>query len=132
MSSWSRFDEPELPPKAEFNSKLAESHITEEEYQHGQEVWKAFDYHNLGEHLDFYKQMDVLLVADVFEEFRSICLDYYGLDPAHYFTTPNLAWDALLKKTGVKLQLEFRMWGSGGTTQPLLSQHTLATYRTLC
>ena len=105
MSRWSRFDEPELPAKAEFYSKLAESHITDEEYEHGQEVWKAFDCDNLGDYHDLYMQTDVLLLADVFEEFRSICLDYYELDPAHYFTTPNLAWDALLKKTGVKLQL---------------------------
>ena len=48
---------------------------------------------------------DVLLLADVFENFRTICLDYYGLDPAHYFTTPNFAWEAMLKVTGVKLDL---------------------------
>ena len=50
---------------------------------------------------------DVLLLADVFEAFREVCLpeDFYGLDPAHYFTLPNFAWDAMLKKTGVKLEL---------------------------
>eukprot|EP01047_Picozoa_sp_COSAG01_P085889 COSAG01_NODE_19068_length_1032_cov_11.931404_1_plen_102_part_00 len=47
----------------------------------------------------------MLLLADVFETHRSICLEYYELDPAHYYTTPNFAWDAMLKKTGVELEL---------------------------
>ena len=42
-------------------------------------------------------------LADVFESFRDMCLDYYGLDPAHYYTLPNFAWDAMLKNTKVKL-----------------------------
>ena len=48
---------------------------------------------------------DVALLADVFENFRKLCLQQYGLDPAHYFTSPGLSWDALLKKTGVELEL---------------------------
>ena len=47
----------------------------------------------------------VLLLADVFENFRNVCLDKYGLDPAHYYSSPGLSWDALLKKTGVELEL---------------------------
>ena len=54
---------------------------------------------------DLYMKSDVLLLADIFENFRDVCMEYYDLDPAHYFTTPNFAWDAMLKKTGVKLQL---------------------------
>ena len=49
--------------------------------------------------------MDVLLLADVFENFRNICLTNYGLDPAHYYTAPGLAWDAVLKVTDVSLEL---------------------------
>lgn len=48
---------------------------------------------------------DVLLLADVFENFRKVCMGIYGLDPAHYHTAPGLSWDALLKKTGVELEL---------------------------
>ena len=48
---------------------------------------------------------DTLLLADVFENFRKVCQEKYGLDPAHYYTTPGLSWDALLKKTGVELEL---------------------------
>ena len=57
------------------------------------------DYHEL------YNKVDVLLLADVFENFRNICLENYELDPAHYYTAPGLAWDAALKVTGVNLEL---------------------------
>ena len=105
MSDWNRMDETRLPPKSKFYSKLTESHISTEEYQHAQAVWDAFDCEHLGDYHDLYMKTDVLLLADVFENFRTICLDYYGLDPAHYFTTPNFAWDAMLKVTDVKLDL---------------------------
>jgi hypothetical protein len=105
MSTWSRFEETELPPQSEFYSKLSESGITDADYAHGQDVWNKFGCENLGDYHDLYMVTDVLLLADVFENFRSICLEYYELDPAHYFTTPNFAWDAMLKKTGVQLEL---------------------------
>ena len=57
------------------------------------------DYHEL------YNDSDVLLLADVFENFRDICLKIYGLDPVHYYTAPGLAWDACLKMTGINLEL---------------------------
>ena len=57
------------------------------------------DYHNL------YNETDVLLLADVFENFRNICMENYKLDPAHYYTAPSLSWDAALKITDVKLEL---------------------------
>ena len=60
---------------------------------------------NLEDYHDLYNQTDVLLLADVFENFRNICCDHYKLDPAHYFTAPGLAWDAALKVTEVKLEL---------------------------
>ena len=105
MSDWSRFDETELPPQEAFYSKLSESDITAGEYAHAQQVWQAFGCQTLGDYHDLYMLTDVLLLADVFESFRSLCLDYYELDPAHYFTTPNFAWDAMLKLTKVKLEL---------------------------
>ena len=52
-----------------------------------------------------YVQSDTLLLADVFENFRNMCLDIYGLDPVYFVSAPGLAWQACLKKTGVKLEL---------------------------
>lgn len=59
----------------------------------------------MGEYSDLYLKIDVLLLADVFEHFRENCKIVYGLDPAHYYTTPGLSWDAMLKYTNVELEL---------------------------
>eukprot|EP01048_Picozoa_sp_COSAG05_P018477 COSAG05_NODE_2710_length_2741_cov_1.654807_2_plen_702_part_01 len=98
MNDWSRMDETELPPQDAFYSKLSGKHISDADYEHAQTVWKTFGIKTLGEYHDLYVKTDVLILADVFESFRDICLDYYELDPAHYFTTPNFAWDCMLKK----------------------------------
>ena len=66
---------------------------------------ETFDIKTLGEYHDLYLKTDVLLLTDVFENFRSTCLEFYKLDPAHYFTSPGLSWDAMLKMTGINLQL---------------------------
>ncbi|KAL9957602.1 hypothetical protein ACROYT_G034521 [Oculina patagonica] len=105
MDSWDRFIETSLPEKEKFYSKLNDDHITDEEYDHAKRVWEAFGCKTLGDYHDLYVQTDVTLLADVFENFRNICQEKYGLDPAHYFTLPGLSWDALLKKTGVQLEL---------------------------
>ena len=55
--------------------------------------------------IPFRVKSDVLLLADVFESFRKTCLQYYKLDPCHYFTSPVLSWDAMLKMTNIKLEL---------------------------
>ena len=81
------------------------THIFDEDYKHGQAVWEAFDYSTLGDYHDLYLRTDVLLLADVFENFRRMCLHQYKLDPAHYYTSPGLSRDALLKHTGVQLEL---------------------------
>ena len=88
-----------------FYIKLNDEHITEDEYAHAQKVWETFKCNTLRDYHDLYVKTDVALLADVFENFRNLCLEQYGLDPAHYFTSPGLSWDALLKKTGVNLEL---------------------------
>jgi len=57
------------------------------------------------EYHDLYLLTDVVLLADVFENFRNVCLEIYELDPCWYYSAPGLAWDACLKKTDVKLDL---------------------------
>ena len=105
MDTWDRFTEPRLPQKEVFYSKLSDAHISDEEYTHAQKVWETFGCLSLGDYCDLDCRADVLLLADVFETFQKTCLRQYGLDPAHYYTSPGLSWDALLKKTGVELEL---------------------------
>ena len=59
----------------------------------------------MGEFHDLYLKTDVSLLADVFEKFIKTCLEYYKLDPCHYFSSPGLRRDAMLKMTGVELEL---------------------------
>ena len=104
MSSWDKFKE-SLPPIEAFYSKLNMSKISEDDYQHVQQVWKEFGIHNPGDYHDLYLRTDVVLLANVFEAFRDACLKHYSLDPAHFYTAPGLAWKACLKKTRVRLEL---------------------------
>ena len=105
MDSWERFEETQLPPKEDFYSKLTGASISDSVYNHAQRVWETFGCQTLGNYTDLYCRTDVLLLADVFENFRKTSQKQYGLDPAHYYTSPGLSWDALLKKTEVKLEL---------------------------
>ena len=105
MDSFNRFDETELPPIKKFRNELNNTEISDSEYQHAREFWDAFKIKNLGENHDLYLKTDVLLLSDIFENFRDTCLKYYGLDPAHYLTSPGLAWDAMLKMTKIELDL---------------------------
>ena len=100
-----RLTETALPPKKCFFSELTQEHITDNDYTHAKAVWREFGCRTLGDYHDVYLKADVLLLADVFERFRTTSLDTYKLDPAHYFTSPGLAWDAMLRHTGIKLQL---------------------------
>ena len=104
-NSWARFGETQLPPKEAFYSRLSDDNINEADYAHARQVWTTFGCKTLGAYSDLYCRTDVLLLADVYETFRKTCLRQYGLDPAHYYTAPGLSWNALLKKTGVGLEL---------------------------
>ena len=104
MNSWNKFDETKLPKKEDFYSKLYEENITDKDYARANIVWKHFNIKNLGEYHDLYLMTDVYLLTDVFENFRDMCLNYYGLDPACYITLPNYSCNAFLSLTGVRLQ----------------------------
>ena len=99
MDSFERFSEDKLPDKGEFFSSLKEKCISEKDYSRANNVWNAFKMNILGDYHDFYLKTDVLLLVDVFQKFVKTCLDYYGLDPCHYFSAPRLSWDAMLKMT---------------------------------
>ena len=104
MTDVSKFDETALPSKQAFYSYLYEEDITDEDYRRAQRIWEHFNIKNIGEYHGLYLMTDVYLLTDVFENFREMCLNYYGLDPAHYITLPNFAWSAFLAMTGVRLQ----------------------------
>ena len=101
VSSFIKLKEGKLPCKADFYSSLYESDISDEDYIHAAKVWQDFNVKTLGQYSDLYLKTDILLLAEVFENFRLNCLEAYGLDPAHYYTTPGLTWDAMLKYTKV-------------------------------
>ena len=105
VSSIHKLDEKQLPPKEEFYSKLNDENISDEDYQHALNVFHTFNCKSIRDYHDLYLKSDVLLLSDVFENFRKTCLKHYKLDPAHYYTSPGLAWDACLKETKQELQL---------------------------
>ena len=105
VSSIEKLSETQLPPKEQFYSKLNDEDISDEDYQHAQNVWNTFKCQTIRDYHDLYLKSDVLLLADVFENFRKTCLKHYNLDPAHYYTSAGLAWDACLKETGQQLEL---------------------------
>jgi len=100
-----RFKETCLPPIEAFYSNLTERGISNEDYERAQTVWLTFGCETMQDYHDVYLKTDVLLLTDVFEAFRTMSLNIYKLDPAHYYTLPSLSWDALLKMTKVKLDL---------------------------
>ena len=104
-SSWDRFEEMQLPPIEAFYSKLSMSSISSDDYQHAPRVWKEFRIHNLGDYHDLYLRTNVVLLANVYEAFREMCLKHYKLDPVHFYTAPGLAWKVCLKCTGIRLEL---------------------------
>jgi hypothetical protein len=104
IDSQDRFLETELPPIHEFHGILS-GKITQEDYLHAQKVWKEFGCKNLGEYHDLYLKTDVLLLTDIWTAFRKTSMKYYELDPSHYVSAPSLSWDAMLKMTGVKIEL---------------------------
>ena len=105
MDTEEKFNDTKLPPREVFYSKLSGKGITEKNYKHACNVWNTFKMKTFKDYHKLYNETDVLLLADVFENFRNLCLKIYGLDPVYYFTAPGLAWDACLKMTNINLEL---------------------------
>ena len=115
MDSFKRFGEEKLPHKKHLYSSVndkttsdsgekLDGHISDEDYLTCKKIWNKFNMKNMGDYHNHYLKKDVLLLADVFEKFIDTCLKFYKLDPCHYFSSPGLSWDAMLKMTGVKLE----------------------------
>ena len=115
MNSFKKFDEDKLPAgkysfsstkkgKIDNDGKISDGHISIEDNLLYEEIWNKFEMKTMGDYHDFYLKIDVLLLADVFEGFISTCLKHYELDSCHYFSSPGLSWDAMLKKTKIELE----------------------------
>ena len=106
MNKWSKFNvNPKKLKQKHFTNDLTGENISNDDFKFFGRVCQKFNIKNLGEYHDLYLKTDILLLADVFENFRKTCLSAYKLDPCHYFTAPGLAWDACLKMTGIELEL---------------------------
>ena len=85
VDDWNRFKETALPPKEAFHSKLNMFGVSDQDYKHACRVWREFGLKDFGEYQDLYLKTDVILLVNTFEAFRKVCLDNYGLDPAHFY-----------------------------------------------
>ena len=94
MDNWERFNETSLPSKESFYNNLNMEDIDDIDYRHANNVFNKFKLNNLGDYHDLYVQSDTLLLADVFENFRDMCLKEHELDPAHFLLLPGLALQA--------------------------------------
>ena len=83
MDSFSKFNDTQLPKREDFYSLLTDDDMDEDNFRHAKDVWNTFNIKNMGEYHDLYLKSDILLLADIFENFRKTCLTYYRLDPLH-------------------------------------------------
>ena len=100
-----RFAETALPGREAFHNDLDDDECDPKDYEHAQRVWEAARCQTFGDYHNLYLELDVALLADIFETFRTACMEADGLDPAHYYTLPGFSWASLLRYTGVKLEL---------------------------
>ena len=86
-------------------NSLRDECISEKDYKTANNIWNVFKMNTIGDYHDLYLKADVLLLADVFENFINTYLTYYGLDPCHYFSSRGFSWDAILKMIKIGLDL---------------------------
>ena len=105
MDNSKKFSKDKLRDKNKFYSSLKYAHISVKDYLYAINVCSVFKMNSMGDYHDLYIETDVLLLTDVFEKFSNWTLGSYGLDSCHYFSSPGLSWDAVLKMTGIELKL---------------------------
>uniref|UniRef100_A0A1B6E827 DNA-directed DNA polymerase n=1 Tax=Clastoptera arizonana TaxID=38151 RepID=A0A1B6E827_9HEMI len=128
LDSMEKLQETSLPNRAAFYNTLSEEDISDEDYSHAQNIWKTFKIKNIREYSELYMKTEVLLLCEVFEQYRNLCFDTYKIDPSWCFTSPGFSWMAMLKFTNIKLdilnditQVQFIEAGiRGGLTQCVL------------
>ena len=101
MGSFKKLSADKQLDRCEFFNSLKDGCISEKDYLHAIDVWIVFKMNAMGDYHDLYLKTDVSLLADVFEKFINMCLEYYGLDPCHYLSSLGLSWDAILKMTEI-------------------------------
>ena len=100
MNSMERLDKTSLPSTEQFFNWLYDKHVSEEKYKYAEGVWETLKCNTMKDYHNHYLITDILLLANVFENFRKMSLETYGLDPIHYYSLPDLSLDAMLKYTG--------------------------------
>lgn len=138
LDSFDRLKDTQLPDISHFYNQMRNEECSQSEYQHAQNVWNEFNCETMKDYLRLYLKTDVLILADVFQNFRGVCLKIYNLDPAQYFTAPGLSWDAMLKTTGVNLELltdlemyKFIQGGIRGGIVQCTRRHAVANHKYL-
>ena len=86
------------------NGEKLDSHINNKDYLTWNKIWNEFNMKSIGDYHDHYLKTDILLLGDIFENFIDTCLKFCKLDPLHYFSSPGLIWDAMLKITRIELK----------------------------
>jgi len=105
MTSREKFDETKLPSIEAFYDQINDEPLKISDYERAQKTWMHFGMQTLQNYHDLYLLSDVLLLADVFENFRNAMMKEHNLDCLHFVTLPSLAWASALKFTGVELDL---------------------------
>lgn len=105
IDSMERFNDEHLPTREKFYNILNNTECSIKDYEHAQTVWSTFNCKNMLDYTKLYLKTDVLLLTDIFENFRKICKNIYKLDPCQYYTSPGLSWDAMLRSTKIELKL---------------------------
>ena len=103
IDSYNRLYEDKLPIQSDFYSMLSSLECSDKDYERAQLVWNTFKYKNFLDYHNIYLISDVLLLADILNNFRIVCFKIYRLDCCYYYTAPSLSWDSMLKITKIEL-----------------------------
>ena len=103
------YDAPGLPEQDAFFNSMKNEHISDDEYDYAQRVFRLFNCNTFKDYHLLYLKVDCTLLADVFQRLRSLCIETCALDPAYYVSSPQLSYDCLLKSSGIRLECLYDM-----------------------